>query len=58
MPEIEITERQRKRLDGIRSECTGALGELPPPDDQEMLDSLMDTWDAVGEGHYSEEGER
>lgn len=53
---IELTDRQRKRLDEIKAECTGgSLGSLPEPTDQMMLSSLLDTWDAVGDGLYSTE---
>lgn len=51
---IEITDRQRERLDEIKAECTGeGLGELPEPSDQMTLSSLLDTWDAVSEGVYT-----
>jgi hypothetical protein len=50
--QIELTDRQRKRLDRIKSEC--ANDHLPEPSDQLMLSSLMDTWDAVDEGLYAE----
>jgi len=49
---IEITHDQRKRLDRIKEECTEG-GQLPPPTDKLILDSLMDTWDAVDRGLYS-----
>lgn len=53
--QIELTERQRERLDRIKSECTGeGLSQSPEPTDQMMLSSLLDTWDAVGEGLYSD----
>lgn len=50
---IELTAAQRERFDRIRRECAEG-GRLPPPSDGAMLDSLMDTWDAVGDGHYDD----
>lgn len=53
---IELTERQRRRLDEIKAECSGeGIGSLPEPSDQEMMKSLLDTWDAVGDGMYSDD---
>lgn len=50
---IELTDRQRERLNEIKAECTGeGIGNLPEPTDQMMLSALLDTWDAVGDGHY------
>lgn len=49
---IELTERQRKRLDQIKAECSD--DSLPEPTDEQILKSLMDTWDAVSDGYYSE----
>jgi len=48
---IELSERQRRRLDEIKAEC--ADDHTPGPTDSEMLSSLLDTWDAVNEGLYS-----
>lgn len=48
---IELTDRQRERLDAIKSEC--ASEHLPEPSDQQILSSLLDTWDAVGDELYS-----
>lgn len=50
---IELTERQRRRLAEIKQECTEG-GRVPEPSDQTMFSSLLDTWDAVNEGLYSE----
>lgn len=52
--QIELTDQQRERFERIKSECTDG-GRLPEPTDSAMLDSLMDTWDAVNEGYYTEE---
>ena len=49
--EIELTPRQQRRLEKIREECNDA--HTPPPTDRQLLSSLMDTWDAVNDGHYS-----
>jgi len=49
---IEMTERQRERLEEIKQECTDG-GRLPKPADSEIIDSLMDTWDAVNQGLYT-----
>lgn len=48
---IELTEQQRERLDRIKSECAG---DTPEPTDEQIMNSLMDTWDAVGDGYYTE----
>lgn len=48
---ICLTDRQRRRLDEIKAECAG--DGLPEPSDQMMLNSLLDTWDAVEDGYYS-----
>lgn len=50
---LELSDRQRDRLDQIKQQCTED-GRLPEPTDSEMLDSLLDTWDAVDEGHYAD----
>lgn len=49
---IKLTGRQRERFDRIKAECTNE--HLPEPADELMLKSLMDTWDAVDEGLYSD----
>lgn len=50
---IEISPRQRERFDEIKAECSDDY--TPEPTDQELFKSLLDTWDAVDEGHYSED---
>lgn len=50
--QIELTERQRKRFNRIKRQCTDG-GRLPEPSDQAIVDGLLDTWDAVKDGHYS-----
>jgi hypothetical protein len=49
---IELTELQRKRLEEIKEECSDPF--TPQPTDSQILSSLLDTWDAVNKGHYSE----
>lgn len=49
---IELTERQRERLDAIKTEC--ADDHMPEPTDEQIISSLLDTWDAVGDGLYSD----
>lgn len=51
--QIELTERQRERFEAIRAECKEADPDLPAPTDEQLFSSLLDTWDAVGEGFYS-----
>lgn len=51
--EIELTPRQRRRFEELREECTDP--HTPPPTDRQLLSSLLDTWDAVNAGYYSEE---
>ena len=48
---IALSDRQRDRIEEIKSECAG--DHLPEPSDSAILDSLLDTWDAVGEGLYT-----
>lgn len=52
MHEIEMPADQRERFEAIKDECH--TPDTPRPPDVEILDSLMDTWELVGEGHYSE----
>lgn len=51
---IHLTERQQNRFESIREECKEADPGLPAPTDEQLVKGLLDTWDAVGEGHYSE----
>ena len=48
---IELTPRQQRRLENLREECGDPY--TPPPTDRQLLSSLLDTWDAVNNGHYS-----
>ncbi|WP_176548351.1 hypothetical protein [Natrinema sp. CBA1119] len=48
---LEISDRQRERFERVRDECTN--DELPVPTDDQIMKSLIDTWDAVSDGHYS-----
>lgn len=50
---LELSEKQRERFESIKEQCTNG-GSLPKPSDEMMLKSLMDTWDAVSEGYYSD----
>ena len=50
--QIEISKRQRERIEGIKAECSD--DHLPEPTDQQIVKSLLDTWDAVDDGHYSD----
>jgi len=51
---IELTERQRHRIEEIKDECKEASPGCPRPTDEQIVKSLLDTWDAVNEGLYSE----
>jgi hypothetical protein len=54
MPDtIELTARQRERIEAIKRECKN--DHMPAPPDSQVLSSLLDTWDAVNEGYYSDE---
>lgn len=48
---IKIPEKYRDRFDRIKAECETV--HLPEPSDEQMLESLMDTWDAVKDGQYA-----
>jgi ribosomal protein L37AE/L43A len=50
---IQVTERQRERLEAIKQEGTSD-GRFPKPDDSQIIDSLLDTWEALNNGQYSE----
>lgn len=52
---LDLTERQRERLDEIKAGCKEADPGIPEPTDEQMLESLLDTWGAVDDGLYSEE---
>lgn len=49
---LELTPRQRRRFEEIKRECADGL---PEPADEDIFKSLLDTWDAVADGHYSED---
>jgi len=49
---IELTDRQRERIETIKDECSDEL--TPDPEDREILSSLLDTWEAVNDGYYTE----
>lgn len=51
---IQMPEKYRERFDQIKQECKEADPGVPEPSDEVLLSSLMDTWDAVGMGLYSE----
>jgi len=52
---IELTERQRARIEEIKDELKEADPGLPRPSDEHVIKGLLDTWKAVGEGHYEQE---
>jgi hypothetical protein len=49
---IKISEQQRERFDAIRESCQ--TDHIPAPSDQQMFGSLLDTWDAVDDGLYTD----
>ena len=49
---IELTDRQRERINDIKQECTEG-GRIPEPTDEQIISSLLDTWDAVNQGLYA-----
>lgn len=57
--QIELTDRQRERIDRIKDELEEAEPDCPRPTDEQVLKSLLDTWDAVDDGLYAvpQEGE-
>lgn len=52
-PTLELTPRHRERLDEIKAKCKEADPGLPEPTDEQIVTSLLDTWDAVDEGVYA-----
>jgi len=53
----QLTDRQRERIDEIRDELNEAEPGVPAPTREQVIDSLLDTWDAIGRGHYHSPGE-
>ena len=51
---IELTDRQRERIEAIKDECKEADPGCPRPSDELIVSSLLDTWDAVDDGLYSD----
>ena len=49
---IELTDRQRERINDIKQECTEG-GQIPEPTEEHIISSLLDTWDAVNQGLYA-----
>lgn len=49
---IELSERQHERFEQVREGCDEPG--VPEPTDQQVMKGLLDTWDAVNEGHYSD----
>jgi len=52
---IELTDRQRDRIEAIKDECKESDPGLPRITDEQVLSILLDTWDAAGEGLYSDD---
>ena len=52
---LELSGRTRQRFERIKEQCK--TDHVPAPEDEEMLKSLLDTWEAVGEGYYSDDSE-
>ena len=50
---ITLTDEQKERIEQIKQESTEG-GQVPPLPTHAVIDSLLDTWDAVQEGHYEE----
>jgi hypothetical protein len=48
---IELSDRQRERFEQVREECDDPS--VPEPTDEQVMKGLLDTWDAVNDGHYS-----
>ena len=48
----ELTDRQRERIDRIRDELEEAEPGVPRSTRGQVIDSLLDTWDALGDGYY------
>jgi hypothetical protein len=51
---IELTYRQRERIESIKDDCKEADPGCPRPTDEQIVKSLLDTWDAVDDGLYSD----
>jgi rRNA maturation endonuclease Nob1 len=56
---LEITNRQRERLEEIKKECTPD-GRFSKPSDSDIIDLLLDLWEGVDQELYTgieQEGE-
>ena len=53
---ITLTDEQQERIEQIKEKSTEG-GQVPPLPTHAVIDSLLDTWDAVQEGHYEEPDE-
>lgn len=49
---IQLTDRQRERIERVRKDLKTAEPECPKPSGEQVIDSLLDTWDALQDGHY------
>jgi len=52
-----LTDEQEQRFEAIKQECKEADPNLPEPTDKQVMDSLLDTWDAVNDGLYTKQVE-
>ena len=50
---ITLTDEQQERIEQIKQESTEG-GQVPPLPTHAVIDSLLDTWDAVQEGYYED----
>lgn len=51
---IKLTDEQQKRIAAIQEQSTDG-GQVPELPVSEVIDSLLDTWDAVEDGYYTED---
>jgi hypothetical protein len=51
---LELTDRQAHRFEQIREELNADDPNLPEPSDEQVIDGLLDTWQAVNIGIYTE----
>jgi len=51
--ELNITDKHRKRFRELQQRLKDADPGLPEPTDEQVMKGLLDTWDAVENGHYT-----
>lgn len=54
---IELTDRQRNRIESIKEHLKDADPNLPKPDDEHVIGMLLDSYNAIQNGYYEKGSE-